>query len=59
MEGATHFVEVYRDKRKPSNKPIISSVQPIGVLNVNLKRTKELDLLTICIWYIKPKQQLH
>lgn len=52
MEGATHFIEVY----KSNGYYITSSVQDIKDLSKNLEYTAScVDLKTIAVWFIKYK----
>ena len=62
MEGATHFIEIYKDIKtgKIFHSPTIAynqaHIRPIENLKKDLEFTKGLLFIkTIAVWYIKPK----
>jgi len=52
MEGATHFIEIWKS-HTGYGEP--SLPRPICLLNSELKQTIEYGFKTIAVWRIKPK----
>lgn len=56
MEGATHFIEVYRIYSMPYYSQ--TSIAEINDLKYYLMSTKQKGLKTIAVWQIKLKNKL-
>lgn len=60
MEGATLFIEQFRDVRKPDGEVGNSGLTDIGLLSTALNASKvSTNFKTVAVFKIKPKQAVN
>lgn len=59
MEGATHYIELYKMNETTYRNPDIKQenvyIHPINRVDKDLLISKSLGFITTFIWWIKPK----